>query len=76
MKKKKTLNPSAQDLKIQWEIQFLTLLLLIKMLQKKFTIEIWTFSFQTAFKINFGLQEVVKLKIRKYVYGSKGPGWI
>ena len=27
-----------------------------------FTIEIWTFLFQNCFEINFGLQEVVKLK--------------
>ena len=33
---KKTLNPSAQDLKIQWEIQFSSFLLLVKTLQKNF----------------------------------------
>ena len=31
--------------------------------QKKFRIEIWTFYLKSAFGINFGLQEVVKLKI-------------
>ena len=36
--------------------------------QKKFRIEIWKFSFQICFRINFGLWEVVKRKIHKYAY--------
>ena len=66
--KKKTLSPSAQDLKIQCEIQFSNFFCWSKRSKKNFTIEIWTSLFKTAFKINFGYREVVKLKICANTY--------
>ena len=51
---KKPLNPSAQDLKIQWEIQFSTFFVVGQNAPKFFfTIEIWTFSFQNCFRNQF-----------------------
>ena len=57
------------NFKIQWEIHFLIFFyILAESPQKKIRIEIWTFSFK-IFRINFGLQEVVKREICKYAYG-------
>ena len=51
---KNPLNPSAQDLKIQWEIQFSTFFVVGQNAPKFFfTIEIWTFSFQNCFQNQF-----------------------
>ena len=51
---KKTLNTSAQDLKIQWEINFLTFKNTDRNAPNKiFWIEIWTFSFKICFRNQF-----------------------
>ena len=65
-------NPSAQDLKIQWEIHFLTFKNTDRNApKKKFRIEIWTFSFQICFQNQFltlGSGQTENTRIRKYVY--------
>ena len=61
--------------KIQWKIHFLNFKKIGQnSLKKKFRIEIWTFSFQICFGINYGLWEAVKLKIHVYAY-YKGWTW-
>ena len=63
---------AEQDLKIQWEIHFLTFLNTDRNApQKKFRIEMWTFSFQNCFKNQFstlGSGQTENSRIREYVY--------
>ena len=67
--KKVTLPWSNHILKIQWEIHFLTFKIVTEMLQKKFRIEIWTFSFQICIKNQFltsGSGQTENTRIRVY----------
>ena len=57
-------------LKIQGEIHFLTFLNTDQEAPKKFKMKYKHSHFKSAFKINFQLWEVVKLKMRKYVWHS------
>ena len=60
-------NPSAQDLKIQWGIHFLTFLNTDRNAPKKnFEQKYGHSHFKSALKINFQLWEVVKLKMHVY----------
>ena len=55
--------------KIQWEIHFLTFFKYWpKLFKKKFQLKYGHSHFKSAFGINFGLREVVKLKIHVYAY--------
>ena len=64
--------------KIQWEIQFLTFLMLSKTLKKKFRTEIWKFSFQICFQNQFstsgsGQTENTQIPIFAYVQFDHFP---
>ena len=56
--------------KIQWEIHFFTFFLNISQnsLKKNLELKYGHSHFKSAFGINFGLREVVKLKIHVYAY--------
>ena len=56
---KKTLNSSTQDLKIQWEINFLTLLNIGRNALKKIQNSNYKLLYEKkAFRVNFGPREV------------------
>ena len=57
------------NFKIQWEIHFFTFLNIDRdSLKKKLEYKYGHSYFKSAFGISFGLREVVKRKIRKYMY--------
>ena len=58
-----------ENLKIQWQIHFLTFLITDRNAQKKILEQLYEHShLKSAFGTNFRLRKLVKLKIRKYVY--------